>query len=184
VHQARDDTHVHLVHLSKARRRFASVHEDDMDSQTMEFVNVAYDDLSSSSDIPSVLDTKRSLVRREVMRDFRRKERQRKMIGTFAAAKREARTCQQLNPSSLDMTRQQAARQRVACSRIYTPAKNSLSWAHTCDILADFSRRLVSCWRWLLCYGQDDRRYDLCLWFGSCCGHHGRRRDHACRLHG
>jgi hypothetical protein len=59
VHQARDDTHVHLVHLSKARRRFASVHEDDMDSQTMEFVNVAYDDLSSSSDIPSVLDTKR-----------------------------------------------------------------------------------------------------------------------------
>jgi hypothetical protein len=63
-----------------------------MDSQTMEFVNVAYDDLSSSSDIPSVLDTKRSLVRREVMRDFRRKERQRKMIGTFAAAKREARS--------------------------------------------------------------------------------------------
>jgi hypothetical protein len=52
----------------------------------MEFVNVAYDDLSSSSDIPGVLDTKRSLVRREVMRDFRRKERQRKIVGTFTVA--------------------------------------------------------------------------------------------------
>jgi hypothetical protein len=155
VHQARDDTHVHLLQLSEPRRRCASVYEGD--PQTMEFVNVAYDDLSSSSDIPSVLDTKRSLVRREVMRDFRRKERQRKMIGKFPAAKREARTSQQPVPSSLEMTRQQAARQRVACRRSHTPAKNPLSWAHPRDILADFSRGLVSCWRWVLCYGQDDR---------------------------
>jgi hypothetical protein len=98
VHQARDDTHVHLVRLSNPRRRFASVYEDD--PQTMEFVNVAYDDLSSSSDIPSVLDTKRSLVRREVMRDFRRKERQRKMIGTFAAAKCDARSVKREDPSN------------------------------------------------------------------------------------
>jgi hypothetical protein len=67
------------------------------DPQTMEFVNVAYRDLSSSSDISGVLDTNRSLVRREVMRDFRRKERQRKMIGTFTAAKRE-------HPSSSQLT--------------------------------------------------------------------------------
>jgi hypothetical protein len=63
----------------------------------MEFVNVAYRDLSSSSDISGVLDTTRSLVRREVMRDFRRKERQRKMIGTFTAAKRK-------HPSSSQLT--------------------------------------------------------------------------------
>jgi hypothetical protein len=86
------------VRPSNPRRLFASVYEDD--PQTMEFVNVAYDDLSSSSDIPSVLDTKRSLVRREVMRDFRRKERQRKMIGTFAAAKRDARSVKREDPSN------------------------------------------------------------------------------------
>lgn len=49
----------------------------------MEFINVTYAELACSRDITSVVDTNRRRVRIHVMKDFRRKEHEQRMAGTY-----------------------------------------------------------------------------------------------------